>query len=50
VPLPAARLGSAATVDVDLHVQPTFVPATTASVVSQDTRELGVMIDRIEIH
>ena len=30
VALPAARLGTAATVDLDLHVQPTFVPASTA--------------------
>ena len=49
VPLPAGRLGSAATVDVDLHVQPTFVPATTASVVSQDTRELGVRVFNVHV-
>jgi len=44
VPLPVARLGTAPTVELNLHVQPTFVPARTAGLSRQDTRELGVRV------
>lgn len=44
VPLMASRLGASQTVDLDLHVQPTFVPASTAGMANQDTRELGVRV------
>jgi hypothetical protein len=44
VALPAARLGTTPTVDLELHVQPTFVPASTAGIANQDTRELGVRV------
>jgi hypothetical protein len=44
VALPAARLGTAPAVDLDVHVQPTFVPATMPNATSTDTRELGVRV------
>ena len=44
VALPVAQLGTGPMVDLDLHVQPTFVPASTAGVANQDTRELGVRV------
>jgi hypothetical protein len=44
VSLPAGRLGGGSTVQLDLHVRPTFVPATTAGLGGQDTRELGVRV------
>lgn len=44
VPLPVARLGTAPTVELNVHVQPTFVPARTPGLGSQDTRELGVRV------
>jgi len=49
VPLPAGRMGSAATLDLDLHVLPTFVPATTAGLNSQDTRELGARVFNVHV-
>jgi hypothetical protein len=49
VMLPAGRLGTAATVDLDLHVQPTFVPASTAGAASQDTRVLGVRVFNVYV-
>jgi hypothetical protein len=42
-------MGSAATLDLDLHVRPTFVPATTAGLNSQDTRELGVRVFNVHV-
>ncbi len=47
--LPAAQLGTAPTVDLDVHVQPTFVPASTAGVANQDTRELGVRVFNVYV-
>jgi len=44
ISLPAGRLGAGPTVELDLHVRPTFVPATTAGLGGQDTRELGVRV------
>ena len=49
VALPGARLGTAPVVDLDLHVQPTFVPASTAGVANQDTRELGVRVFNVHV-
>ncbi len=49
IALPAARLGSTPMVDLDLHVQPTFVPASTVGAVSQDTRELGVRVFNVHV-
>jgi hypothetical protein len=49
VPVPAGRLGSAAMVEIDLYVQPTFVPATTAGTASQDTRQLGVRVFNVHV-
>jgi len=49
VALPAARLGSASMVDLDLHVRPTFVPASVASLGSSDTRELGVRVFNVYV-
>jgi hypothetical protein len=49
VPLPGPRLGSAPMVDIDLHVQPTFVPATIAGAASQDTRQLGVRVFNVHV-
>jgi len=36
--------GSASNVELDLHVEPTFVPAAVPSLVSQDRRELGTRV------
>ena len=44
-----ARLGTAPTVELNIHVQPTFVPATTAGLGSQDTRELGVRVFNVHV-
>ena len=49
VPLPVVRLGTAPTVDLNVHVQPTFVPARTAGLGSQDTRELGVRVFNVHV-
>jgi hypothetical protein len=49
ISLPAGRLGSGATVELDLHVRPTFVPATTAGLGGQDTRELGVRVFNVHV-
>jgi hypothetical protein len=49
VPLPLARLGTAPTVELNVHVQPTFVPARTAGLGSQDTRELGVRVFNVHV-
>jgi hypothetical protein len=43
VSLPAGRLGGGPTVQLDLHVRPTFVPATTAGLGGQDMK-LGVQV------
>jgi hypothetical protein len=42
VPLPVARLGGGPMVELNLHVQPTLVPASTAGLNSADARELKV--------
>jgi hypothetical protein len=49
VPLAASRLGTAPTVDLEVSVQPTFVPAATAPLNSQDTRELGVRVFNVHV-
>jgi hypothetical protein len=49
VALPATQLGTAPMVDLDVHVQPTFVPASTAGVANQDTRELGVRVFNVYV-
>jgi hypothetical protein len=49
VALPGAQLGTAPMVDLDVHVQPTFVPASTAGVANQDTRELGVRVFNVYV-
>ena len=49
VPLPAGRLGASPMLDLDLHVQPTFVPATLAGAASQDTRRLGVRVFNVHV-
>ena len=49
VALPGAQLGTAPMVDLDLHVQPTFVPASTSGVANQDTRELGVRVFNVYV-
>jgi hypothetical protein len=49
VPLPVARLGTAPTVELNLHVQPTFVPARTAGLGREDTRELGVRVFNVHV-
>lgn len=49
VALPASRLGSAPTVDLDLHVRPTFVPASIPGLKSADTRELGVRVFNVHV-
>jgi hypothetical protein len=49
VPVPVARLGSGSTAELNLHVQPTFVPATSAGLGSQDTRELGVRVFNVYV-
>jgi len=47
--LPAGRLGSGPTVELDLHVRPTFVPATMTGLGGQDTRELGVRVFNVHV-
>lgn len=47
--LAAAQLGTAPMVDLDVHVQPTFVPASTAGIANQDTRELGVRVFNVYV-
>jgi hypothetical protein len=49
VPLPDARMGQRPSVELSLHVRPTFVPATTAGAGSQDTRELGVRVFNVHV-
>jgi hypothetical protein len=49
VPLPAARLGGGPMVELNLHVQPTFVPASTAGLTSADARELGVRVFNVHV-
>jgi hypothetical protein len=49
VALPDARMGKDPTVELNLHVQPTFVPATTAGAGSQDTRQLGVRVFNVHV-
>jgi hypothetical protein len=49
VSLPAARLGTAPTVELDVHVRPTFVPASITSLGSSDTRELGVRVFNVYV-
>jgi len=49
VPLMASRLGASQSVDLDLHVQPTFVPASTPGIANQDTRELGVRVFNVYV-
>jgi len=49
VPLPLSLLGAAPTVELNVHVQPTFVPARTAGLGSQDTRELGVRVFNVHV-
>lgn len=49
VTLPGAQLGTGQMVDLDLHVQPTFVPASTAGVANQDMRELGVRVFNVYV-
>jgi hypothetical protein len=44
VALPASRLGTGPTIDLDLRVRPTFTPAAIAALASQDSRELGVRV------
>jgi len=46
VPISAAQLGSADTVDVTVNVDPTFVPATMPQLRSRDTRVLGIRVFR----
>lgn len=49
VPLPVARLGTGPTTELNVHVQPTFVPASTPGLGSQDTRELGVRVFNVHV-
>jgi hypothetical protein len=49
VALPAARLGSAPTLELDVHVRPTFVPASITGLASSDTRELGVRVFNVHV-
>ena len=49
VALPGTQLGTGPMVDLDLHVQPTFVPASTAGGANQDTRELGVRVFNVYV-
>ena len=44
VALPVVRMGRGSTVELNLHVQPTFVPANMPNLTSSDTRELGVRV------
>jgi hypothetical protein len=47
VPIAVARLGSGSTAELNVHVQPTFVPAAAGN--SQDTRELGVRVFNVHV-
>jgi hypothetical protein len=49
VSLPEARMGSGPTVELDLHVRPTFVPANMPNLTSSDTRELGVRVFNVHV-
>ena len=49
VALAGAQLGTAPMVDLDVHVQPTFVPASTAGVANRDMRELGVRVFNVYV-
>jgi hypothetical protein len=49
VPLPGARLGVGPMAEVNLHVQPTFVPANMPNMTSSDTRELGVRVFNVYV-
>ena len=49
VSLPDARMGSGPMVEVNLHVQPTFVPAHMPNLTSSDTRELGVRVFNVHV-
>lgn len=43
------RLGAVGPVDLDVHVEPTFVPAAVPSLGSQDTRQLGVRVFNVYV-
>jgi hypothetical protein len=49
VSLPDARMGSGPMVELNLHVQPTFVPAAVPNLMSSDTRELGVRVFNVHV-
>ena len=49
VPLSSARLGNGPMVELNLHVQPTFVPANMPNLTSSDTRELGVRVFNVYV-
>jgi hypothetical protein len=49
VPLAASQFGPAPTVDLRLHVEPTFVPAKMPNMTSSDTRELGVRVFNVHV-
>jgi len=49
VSLPNARMGSGSMVELNLHVQPTFVPAHVPNLTSSDTRELGVRVFNVHV-
>jgi hypothetical protein len=48
IPLPAGTAGGSP-LALDLHVQPTFVPASVPSLRSQDTRQLGVRVFNVYV-
>jgi hypothetical protein len=49
VSLTDARMGSGSMVELNLHVQPTFVPASMPNLTSSDTRELGVRVFNVHV-
>jgi hypothetical protein len=49
VSLPDTRMGSGPMVELNLHVQPTFVPANVPNLASSDTRELGVRVFNVHV-
>jgi hypothetical protein len=49
VSLPDARMGNGPMVELNLHVQPTFVPANMPNLTSSDTRELGVRVFNVHV-